>query len=430
MPEFEATTTTVPHDPVGSFMMDKFFDTVETQMDLNPKKPRPGTKMAQVLSFVKEGLSDREIGDLLGRNADYVTKARLRLIHGGFMEATDSKIKQTNRARRVSIARGGTWILAEPFIRIQMSNVEISEAIEQTSVIKLTPDKIKRSASHAALKGVFAREWHGNSLEEQLIANESKLPKEVIAERVHFWLEAKSILEQDPEIPLPQTRKDWLLLSRYSAICHKLSESMNDEEEASQEIAQAAFLQILDQETQMRLQTSFEAIHNHYVPFTRNELAQIFTNETDRNTIFKTIYNKVGDRDLAEDLAAETFYIVWNKKSKYKRIKGKPLLAWIVTIARNKAIDHLRKQKHHPQTTLIEEIYGEDSFEEESINNTFLKGLLAKLPEEQKHVILLKFGQGLTLEEIANVLNKSRGYIKNIVGKAMHALKQTAVNNN
>jgi RNA polymerase sigma-70 factor, ECF subfamily len=127
--------------------------------------------------------------------------------------------------------------------------------------------------------------------------------------------------------------------------------------------------------------------------------------------IVKSLGMKVVHNEAeAEDLLQEIFMEIWNRASGYDPAKGKPL-GWIVTLARRRAIDRLRKCQSHcrAEDRLREEVESqpdawttdpEEDFVMADIRQT-LRALLKTLPEAQQQAIELGFYQGMSQREIA-----------------------------
>src|SRR5436190_15754549 len=62
---------------------------------------------------------------------------------------------------------------------------------------------------------------------------------------------------------------------------------------------------------------------------------------------FSLVYRIVGNRDDAEDVLVDVFWQVWQQSARYDEARGKPI-AWLLTIARTRAIDSLRSSHRHP----------------------------------------------------------------------------------
>ena len=127
--------------------------------------------------------------------------------------------------------------------------------------------------------------------------------------------------------------------------------------------------------------------------------------------IVKSLGMKVVHNEAeAEDLLQEIFMEIWNRAAGYDPAKGKPL-GWIVTLARRRAIDRLRKCQSHcrAEDRLRDEVEQqpdawttdpEEDFVMADIRET-LRKLLKTLPEAQQQAIELAYYQGMSQREIA-----------------------------
>jgi RNA polymerase sigma-70 factor (ECF subfamily) len=129
------------------------------------------------------------------------------------------------------------------------------------------------------------------------------------------------------------------------------------------------------------------------------------------SSIVKSLGMKVVHNEAeAEDLLQEIFMEIWNRAASYDPVKGKPL-GWIVTLARRRAIDRLRKCQSHcrAEDRLRDEVEQqpnswttdpEEDFVMADIRENLLK-LIATLPPAQQQAIELAFYQGMSQREIA-----------------------------
>jgi RNA polymerase sigma-70 factor (ECF subfamily) len=132
------------------------------------------------------------------------------------------------------------------------------------------------------------------------------------------------------------------------------------------------------------------------------------------------------DRFEAEDVVQETFVEVWKRAGQYEASRG-GADAWVVAIARNRAIDRLRAQGSSARTArrafaesegvgpVPAEVPGERRRER-------VIGALSALPAEQRRVIELAYFDGLTQTEIASHTNEPLGTVKTRVRLAMAKL--------
>ncbi|HEX8132051.1 MAG TPA: sigma-70 family RNA polymerase sigma factor [Actinomycetes bacterium] len=118
-------------------------------------------------------------------------------------------------------------------------------------------------------------------------------------------------------------------------------------------------------------------------------------------------------RDEAEDVLQRVFYEVWRNRDRYDPTRS--LEAWLLGIARKRAIDRLRRR--HRTIVPIEElrdIAGDDGRElaERYARALQVRGALERLPREQREVLTLAYFGDLTQTEIADRLGLPLGTVK------------------
>ncbi|HEY7222710.1 MAG TPA: sigma-70 family RNA polymerase sigma factor [Micromonosporaceae bacterium] len=149
------------------------------------------------------------------------------------------------------------------------------------------------------------------------------------------------------------------------------------------------------------------------------------------DTVHRFIYFRVGNRQLAEDLTAETFLRA------LKRIgsvtwQGRDLGAWLVTIARNLVADYFKSGRHRfelPTSDVLDadaEERGPEGSPEaavvDHITNVALLTAVRQLNREQRECIILRFLQGFSVAETAQAMGKNEGAIKALQYRAVRAL--------
>jgi RNA polymerase sigma-70 factor (ECF subfamily) len=138
--------------------------------------------------------------------------------------------------------------------------------------------------------------------------------------------------------------------------------------------------------------------------------------------VFRYFYYRSVIREDAEDLASEVFVRV---VSSIKGQKGY-FPAWLISIARNLLTDYYRKRGRSKEISLeeIQETYSNsDENRKNILNPNDIRKMLDRLTDEQKEVIVLKFIEGNTNEEIGRIMNKSIGAIKALQFRAISALR-------
>ena len=150
--------------------------------------------------------------------------------------------------------------------------------------------------------------------------------------------------------------------------------------------------------------------------------------------LYSVILRAVTNPATAEDLVQETFLRIWNRIHTFDTDKGR-LEGWIVTIARNRAIDYLRSLRSQPgeSFTTLEDLEHSGLFvtrETEADRLTRRKAVgvaLDRLNEEQRAVLELTHFQGLTQTEIAERMHKPLGTVKSLVRSALKLLRTSVV---
>ena len=136
----------------------------------------------------------------------------------------------------------------------------------------------------------------------------------------------------------------------------------------------------------------------------------------------------------AEDLVQETFLRIWNRIHTFDTDRGR-LEGWIVTIARNRAIDYLRSLRSQPNesSATIEDLEHSGFFvthetEAERLTRSKAVGAaLDRLSDAQREVLELTHFQGLTQTEIAERMHKPLGTVKSLVRSALKLLRASVV---
>ncbi len=144
----------------------------------------------------------------------------------------------------------------------------------------------------------------------------------------------------------------------------------------------------------------------------------------------------VGDTAAAEDIAQETFVKVWNSLKKYNSESSK-FKTWMLRIARNTAIDYLRKKKHVPlsyfendagSNVLAETVASEEALAPELLEKLDdareLRETLEKLSSKNREILLLYYSNNATFEEIAAVLGEPTNTVKSRHRRALNALRE------
>ncbi len=145
---------------------------------------------------------------------------------------------------------------------------------------------------------------------------------------------------------------------------------------------------------------------------------------------FSVIVGIVRDSATAEDLMQETFLRVWNRVQAFDSQRG-ALGAWLLAVARNRAIDHVRsagarmalncfelEEREHPSMFVNMEV---DLLSADNARR--IRGAMSRLSANQKQVIELAYFEGLSQTEMAERLQQPLGTVKTWARTALKVLR-------
>lgn len=150
--------------------------------------------------------------------------------------------------------------------------------------------------------------------------------------------------------------------------------------------------------------------------------------------VYNYVYYRINDHHVAENLSAEVFIRMINKLPGYVD-RGRPLLAWLYTIARNLVIDFHRQQEKKKEVQIKEEILEEriDSPEHQVQNRQLqdcFQTVINLLPESQRRLIIYRFINGFSTPKIIQLLNKSDRAVRSLQHRALRSLEQLLAEEN
>jgi RNA polymerase sigma-70 factor, ECF subfamily len=139
------------------------------------------------------------------------------------------------------------------------------------------------------------------------------------------------------------------------------------------------------------------------------------------DNIYGYVFSIVHDHHEAEDVTQQVFAKLIHVIGKYEQ-RDVPFFAWILRVARNVAVDHVRRQRLVP----VEEIRTSDNGEGDPARRGRIHDLtdaLSKLPPAQREVLVLRHIGGLTPAEIAKRTGRSEGSIHGLHHRGRKALQ-------
>jgi RNA polymerase sigma-70 factor (ECF subfamily) len=138
-----------------------------------------------------------------------------------------------------------------------------------------------------------------------------------------------------------------------------------------------------------------------------------------QGSVYRFLYYRTRSTQLAEDLTSETFFRALRSMSNF-RWQGKDFGAWLMTIARNLATDHFKAGRTRLELA-TEDMGAHDDATEgpesavlAGLTNEILLGALKSLPDEQRDCLIMRFLQGMSIAETAEVLGRSDGAVKQL----------------
>jgi RNA polymerase sigma-70 factor (ECF subfamily) len=146
------------------------------------------------------------------------------------------------------------------------------------------------------------------------------------------------------------------------------------------------------------------------------------------NVVFRYVYYRVGDQDIAEDVVGDVFVRALEGLPSY-RDTGRPFEAWLYRIAHARVVDHYRRSGRRPVMPLDERL----STDEETDPHQLIAAqddvrraweAVNHLTEDQQQVISLRFIAGCSTHEVARLLGKTEGAVKSLQHRALASLRR------
>lgn len=160
---------------------------------------------------------------------------------------------------------------------------------------------------------------------------------------------------------------------------------------------------------------AFEAIYDRHSP-----------------QVFALAMRVTGRRRAAEDVTQDVFLNFWRTASSYDAGRG-AVRTWLLAMVRNRSIDWLRREGRHERNVQIDDVLAGQLEAAERTEQVVadrdasrrVRGLLGRLPSEQRQVIELAYFNGLSQAEIAAKVNVPLGTVKGRQRLAMAKLQRT-----
>ncbi len=145
--------------------------------------------------------------------------------------------------------------------------------------------------------------------------------------------------------------------------------------------------------------------------------------------IYRYVYRRVGQAELAEDITAQVFMRML-ESVRTGRGWLTSFSGWLYRIAHNLVIDHYRRQRRATFVDIedVSPLRSPDGDPLKTVESRLdverMRGALIQLTEEQAQVITLRFLEDLSIAEVADMMNKTEGAIKALQYRAILALRR------
>jgi RNA polymerase sigma-70 factor (ECF subfamily) len=142
------------------------------------------------------------------------------------------------------------------------------------------------------------------------------------------------------------------------------------------------------------------------------------------------VYNffryRLANDAIAEDLTSRTFEKAWAARSRYRRdLAG--FSTWLLSIARNVAVDHLRAHRPHLPLEAAAEVAARETPHDEVARDSDLArlgALLKTLPPREQELVALKYGAEVTNRAIAELTGLSESNVGTILHRVVQTLRR------
>jgi RNA polymerase sigma-70 factor (ECF subfamily) len=160
-------------------------------------------------------------------------------------------------------------------------------------------------------------------------------------------------------------------------------------------------------------------------------LAELY--ERYKRLVFSLVFNIVSDQAEAEEITLDVFVTIWEKAELYRTDLAR-VSTWLTSIARNRAIDRLRRRNLHPDQqpinwadVLSHALPGEGdpaAIAERRMQQERVRAAIDQLPTDQQQALALAYFRGYTHQQISDMLKQPLGTIKTRIRLAMQKLRR------
>lgn len=145
--------------------------------------------------------------------------------------------------------------------------------------------------------------------------------------------------------------------------------------------------------------------------------------------VFGVVLAILKDREMAAEVAQETYVRIWKRAGQFKADGGNPL-SWTGSVARNCAIDRLRAERARGFVEFsdqVPDVVDNPDPETQHLDSMVIRRLLKDLRPEYRQALLLCYFQGYTYIELASLLDVPVGTAKSWVRRGLAAMKEAMI---
>ena len=148
-------------------------------------------------------------------------------------------------------------------------------------------------------------------------------------------------------------------------------------------------------------------------------------------TVYSLVRRIIQQSSTAEEVVQDVFLQLWRNAAQYDSEKG-PFVPWLLTLARNRALDHLRlkserQRRREDLTEVMPPLAIAPGYEEildQKRRAERVQALMGSLHPRQKQAIELAYFEGLSHSEIAEALKEPLGSVKSWIRNGLQRLKE------
>ena len=147
--------------------------------------------------------------------------------------------------------------------------------------------------------------------------------------------------------------------------------------------------------------------------------------------VYSLVLRILRQGSTAEEVVQDIFLHVWRNSAQYDANRG-PFIPWLLTLARNRALDHLRlkserQRRREEQSEELPQVATAPQFEQaldEKRRAERVRALITSLPLQQRKAIELAYFDGMSHSEIATALKEPLGTVKSWIRNALLRMKE------